>query len=258
MIIDVNAYVGHWPFRQLRHNTVQGLLRRMDAHGIDRAVVSSINGIFYKNPHASNEELDRQTRRHRDRLVPFATLKPNYPGWEEDLRRCAEDMGFRGIRLYPQYHGYALTDSDSLDLIDAVTEKAWPVQVPMRVVDRRQRHEWDLARDLEPEEFEAAISARPQTGWMVLEGLGLDELRLPAEARYLMELSRMTSVLQRTVQAMMTSAGSQRVAFGTGMPFKEPRPAMLKLEHLDVSEADRERVAWRNAAEMIGLEDVAG
>ena len=57
MIIDVNAYLGHWPFRQLRHNTVKGLLNLMDRNGIDKAMVSSINAIFYKNCHAGNEEL---------------------------------------------------------------------------------------------------------------------------------------------------------------------------------------------------------
>jgi hypothetical protein len=37
--------------------------------------------------------------------------------------------------------GFAkMDDDDSLALIDAATELGWVVQVPMRVVDRRQRH----------------------------------------------------------------------------------------------------------------------
>ena len=80
MIIDVNAWVGHWPFRRLRHNTVQGLLRLMDRSGIDRAVVASIHGVFYRDAHSANEELARQVLRHRDRLIPFATLNPTLCG----------------------------------------------------------------------------------------------------------------------------------------------------------------------------------
>ena len=104
MIIDVNAYLGHWPFRQLRHNTASGLLKLMDKNGIDKAIVSSINAIFYKNCHSGNEELAAETKAHRDRLIPFATLNPEYPGWEDDLKHCHEDFGMTGLRLLPHYH----------------------------------------------------------------------------------------------------------------------------------------------------------
>ena len=253
MLIDVNTYIGHWPFRQLRHNTAQGLLRQMDRRGIDRAVVASIHGIFYKNAHPANEELAKETRRYRDRLLPFATLNPTYPGWEEDLRRCAEDLELCGIRLYPQYHGYRLTDADGLALVDAATALGWAVQAPMRVVDRRQRHRWDLAEDLAPSALEEAVSLRPKTRWMVLNGMGVNGRRLPDEARYLVEISRLTAVLQRTIPSLLETAGPKHLAFGTGMPFKVAEPALLKLNILDAPARVKERIAWRNAAEMLGL-----
>ena len=253
MLIDINTYIGHWPFRQLRHNTPSALVRRMDQRRIDRAVVASIHGIFYKNAHPANEELAKETRRYRDRLLPFATLNPTYPGWEEDLRRCAEDLDLRGIRLYPQYHGYRLTDPAALDLIDAATALGWAVQVPMRVVDRRQRHRWDLAEDLSPAAFAAAIALRPQTRWMILNSLGIDGTKLPADAPFLVEISRMTAVLQQNIQTLLQTAGPDHLAFGTGMPFKVPEPALLKLEILDAPKRIKERIAWRNAAKMLKL-----
>ncbi len=253
MIIDVNTYVGHWPFRQLRHNTAQALVKQMYRHGIDRAVVSSVHGILYKNVHAANEELAKQTRRFQDRLIPFGTLNPTYAGWEEDLRRCAEDLGLCGIRLYPHYHGYELTDSAGLDLVDAASELKWAIQVPMRVVDRRQRHRWDLAEDLRPSVFEKAFALRPQARWMVLNGSGLNGTKLASEARFLVEISRYTAVLQKTIQGLLETAGPRHVAFGTGMPFKVPTPQFLKLDILDVPKRVKERIAWRNAAEMLGI-----
>jgi len=252
MRIDVNTYIGHWPFRQLRHNTAEALVRRMDERGIDRAVVASIDGILYKNVHPANETLSAQVRPFRDRLIPFATLNPTYAGWREDLRRCAQDLELCGLRLYPQYHGYRLDDADGVALIDAATELGWAVQVPMRIVDRRQRHKWDLAEDLAPEALYAALAQRPQARWMLLNSLGLEGTRL-GRGRYLVEISRMTAVLQRNIQALIESAGPEHLAFGTGMPFKVPEPALLKLELLDVSPEAVERIAWRNAYEMLGL-----
>jgi predicted TIM-barrel fold metal-dependent hydrolase len=252
MRIDVNTYVGHWPFRQLRHNTTEALVRRLDECCIDRAVVASIDGILYKNVHPANETLSAQTRPFRDRLIPFATLNPTYPGWREDLRRCAEELELSGLRLYPQYHGYRLDDPDGLALVDAATELGWAIQVPMRIVDRRQRHRWDLAEDLAPEALYAALAQRPQARWMLLNSLGLDGTRL-GRGRYLVEISRMTAVLQRNIQAMIERAGPEHLAFGTGMPFKVPEPAMLKLEVLDVPPEVVEGIAWRNAYVMLGL-----
>jgi predicted TIM-barrel fold metal-dependent hydrolase len=203
---------------------------------------------------SANEELIEQVRPYRDRLLPFATLNPTYAGWEEDLRRCAEDLELRGIRLYPQYHGYQLADAAGLELIDAATELGWVVQVPMRVVDRRQRHAWDLAQDLKPADIEAALALRPQTRWMVLNGLGLDGERLGADAQFLVEISRMTSVLQRSIPALIETVGARHLAFGTGMPFKVPEPALLKLQVLDALEEAKEQIAWQNAAQMLDLE----
>lgn len=254
MRIDVNAYVGHWPFRQLRHNTADALVRRMDERGIDRAVVALIDGVLYKDVHSANETLSERVGPFRDRLIPFATLNPTYAGWREDLRRCVEDLGLSGLRLYPQYHGYRLDDPDGLALIDAASELGWAIQVPMRIVDRRQRHRWDLAEDLAPEALYTALAQSPQARWMLLNCLGLDGERL-GQGRYLVEISRMTAVLQRNIQALIESAGPGHLAFGTGMPFKAPEPALLKLEVLDVPPEVVERITWRNAYEMLGLGD---
>ncbi|MDA0748388.1 MAG: amidohydrolase family protein [bacterium] len=253
MILDANAWIGHWPFRQLRHNTARSLIALMDQYEIDRAVVGSVHGIFYRNAHAANEEVAQECRRFRDRLIPFATLNPTYPGWQEDLTRCAEDLELCGIRLYPAYHGYRLTDGAALELIDAVTELNWAVQIPMRLEDRRQRHLWDQAADVSPAEIEAAVSLRPQTRWMVLNGIGIRGKNIPQGAHFVMEISRMTAVLQRNIQAFLDSAGPRSLAFGTGMPFTEPAPSFLKLDILDAPHSVKERIAWKNTSELLGL-----
>jgi len=127
----------------------------------------------------------------------------------------------------------------ALELIDAAGELGWVVQVPMRLEDRRQRHPFDLAEDLTPAAIEAILAQRPMIRWMILDGIGLDGSRLPAEARYLVEISRMTSVLHRSIPAFLQTAGHQHLAFGTGMPLKVPEPAFLKLEVLDAPGGSR-------------------
>jgi len=92
MIVDVNAYLGHFAFRRLRNNTATSLLTLMDSKGIDKAVVSIAAAITYRNAQAGNEEVAAEISGHRDRLIPFAVIDPFYAGWQDDLKACRPTM----------------------------------------------------------------------------------------------------------------------------------------------------------------------
>ena len=84
-------------------------------------------------------------------LIPFGVINPAYAGWEDDLRICREEFGMRGVRLYPKWHNYALSDTRCLELVHAATERGMIVSIPIRVEDPRERS-WlvdvpDLALD---------------------------------------------------------------------------------------------------------------
>ena len=256
MIIDVNAYLGHWPFRQLRHNTATGLLKLMDENGIDKAMVSSINAIFYKNSHSGNEELATEIKMHRDRLIPSATLNPEYPGWKDDLKQCHEDFGMSGLRLFPHYHNYTLGKGKSLDMIRDATNRGMFVSVPIRVVDRRQRHWLDNVSDLSISDIEQAMRECPEASFIILNSGGFHNTKLVRDEKlrsgnFLIEISRMSVVLQEAIPRLMEVLGPEKLAFGTGMPFKYPAPALLKMQVLKAPEEVKEKILWQNAARML-------
>ena len=131
MIVDVNAYLGHFAFRRLRHNTAASLLALMDSKKIDKAVVSSADAITYRNAQAGNEEVAAETSGHRDRLIPFAVINPFYAGWRDDLKICREEFGMTGLRLYPKWHNYRLSDPCCRELVadlqaDGPIRRDWP------------------------------------------------------------------------------------------------------------------------------------
>lgn len=262
MIIDVNAYLGHWPFRQLRHNTVKGLLNLMDRNGIDKAMVSSINAIFYKNCHAGNEELAIEIKTHRDRLIPFATLNPQYSGWEDDLKQCGEDFGMAGLRVFPYYHNYQLTSDSSTDIIQRAGERGMAISVPMRVVDRRQRHWLDSVRDLSISDIGAAMSKCPEVRFIILNGRGFQDSKLVSDKKlrdrdFLIGISRLGVVLQEEIPKLISALGPSKLAFGTGMPFKYPMPALLKMQILDAPEQVKKKIYWENAARVLDLDNIS-
>ena len=258
MIIDANAWLGQWPFRQLRHNDVDGLLRLMDANGIDKAVVSSIHGIFYKNCQRANEELAEAVSGCHDRLLSFATLNPHYPGWERNLQLCRNDLGMRGLRVFPAYHQYDLTDGPSLEMIAAASELGWPVTITQRVVDVRQRHPMDTERLIGVAEFEAVVAACPQTSFIILNALGLEGSAMFAGNReggrqVMTDISRMTAVMGNSMGVMVEKYGAGSLVFGTGFPFNYPRPALLKMDVLQADAATKEAIYHGNLERLLRL-----
>ena len=256
MIVDANASLGHFAFRRLRHNTADGLLRLMDSRKIDRAVVASASAITYRNTQAGNEEVDDEVRRHRDRLIPFGVINPTYAGWEDDLRICREDFGMRGVRLYPKWHNFALSDTRCLDLVQAATERGLIISLMIRVEDPRERSWLVDIPDLALDEVAGLVKSFPQARFLILNGLGFRNSPLGRKtgglpANYCLEISRLTAMLDDELGLLIRDLGAERMVFGTGMPFSYPDPALLKLQVMSGDEEDRQRIAWKNVAQWL-------
>ncbi len=258
MIVDVNAYLGHFAFRRLRHNTAAALLALMDSKGIDKAVVSSAGAITYRNAQAGNEELAEEVRGRGDRLIPFAVINPFYAGWQDDLKICHEQFGMAGLRLYPKWHNYQLSSACCRELVEAATERGMVISIPIRVEDNRERS-WLLnVPDMPLEEIVELVKAHPKARFILLNGLGYTGSPLGRKdnglpSNYAIELSRLSAVLANELGQLITNLGAERVMFGTGMPFNYPDPALVKLEVLDAGEADKEKIRSQNAMAWLRL-----
>ncbi len=231
---DANAHLGHWPFRRLPFTGVEALLSRMDALGIDRAAVTSSHAVLYRNVHEANRELAEWTNGRRDRLAPVATLDPGYPGAGVDLAWCAEVLGARALRLLPRWHGFGLSDPVTLDLVRLAAARGMAIVVPGRLEDGRQRHRLAPQTDVTLDEVLALAGALPDARILATElPVRLDDAdlsRIRAAPGLSFEISRMPGGADRTFPRLVEALGADRFLFGTGMPFKVPEVALLKLE----------------------------
>lgn len=245
MLIDSNAYIGHWPFRQLKYNTCGDLLRRMDRFGVHLALVSNLNGIFYKNTQSANEELNagiKSDGNFGDRIIPFAVINPIYGGWKNDFEVCTTEMGMKGIRLYPTYHGYALTDPACIELVESARDRSLPVAISLRMVDNRPSSWMDL---------------ESQTEWALKDVLPI--IRKVPDAKYLIlnianstelndkdrELFKKTDLIMDTsgralanLGELLHQFGKDKFAFGTHSPLLDELTGLLRIESLREHEAD--------------------
>ncbi len=255
-MIDVSAYLGHFAFRRLRHNTGAGLVRLMDRFGINRAVVSSAAAITYRNAHAGNEEVASEVEAHRSRLIPFGVLNPVYAGWRDDLKACHEQFGMKGLRLYPRWHNYSLADARCRDLVNAAAERRMIVSIPVRVEDRRQQGWLVDIPDVPFEEIAGLVRDCPKARFIIenvsgIAGSVLGRKNNGLPANYAVEISRLTAEFGNEIGQLLANLGGRRVLFGTGMPFHYPGPALAKLDVLDAPEEVKARIRSDNAREWL-------
>lgn len=258
MIIDVNAMLGHYPFRRLRFNRAESMVELMDGNGIDRAVVSSLHAVFYRDAHRGNEELHEETRAHASRFIPVATVNPKYVGWRRDLEEAVVRWKMKAVTLVPEHHGYRLTDEHGQAALARIAEYDVPLVLTQRFEDRRQRHHWDVAEDLRFGTLVEAAKAHPRLKFLLCNWIDLDGPRLVEaglKGRCLIDFARLQVVLREHVPKLIAALGVEAIAFGSHMPFDYVGPSLVKLEKLkDLSTADHEKIAWRNAAAFLKVE----
>ena len=69
MRIDVNAFVGSYPYRRVPGTAPEALLAAMDRVGLEEAWITHLPGVFWRNPTEGNAWLIETARRH-PRLRP--------------------------------------------------------------------------------------------------------------------------------------------------------------------------------------------
>src|SRR5437868_10385221 len=168
------------------------------------------------------------------------------------------EFGVKGLRLYPCWHGYRLTDAVCLELAHAASEKGLLLSIPIRVEDRRQQSWLADIPDVSHAEIAALLRAAPQAHFILMNGSGYTASALGRPGsdlprNYSIEISLLTAEVGNELGRLLSVLGEDRLLFGTGMPFHYADPAILKLEILDTTAAVKEKIRRGNAARLLGL-----
>ncbi len=261
MLIDINSNTGHWPFRHTGGGTCSLLLEDMDRYGVDISVISNMNGIFYKDTQAANEELHEEIiseRRFWDRFIPFAVINPIYAGWKNDIDTCYNKFGFRGIRLYPQYHDYSITDPSCIELVKYTRDKGLIVALTIRMVDSRPRSWMDLASEWSLADVLPLLRMIPDARYFILNVSG--GIMLKEEDTALIRKSEVLfDTSGRNVSTpgeLLVKYGNDKFAFGTHSPILDYLTGLLRIESMRESEAGepvKEMLRSGNARRFLGI-----
>ena len=244
MRIDPSAFVGEYPFRRLPDPTPAGLLRAMDRVGIDRAWISHLSAVFWRDPGEGNSVLYDVATQY-SRLQPVPAVHPELPGWKHVLGE-ARSRGAPAVRCDPTFYGIHPAGGEMHELAHACGEAGLPLLMAMRLEDGRQRHPNDTADPLPPWAVRTLIRAVPGLKLIVTHADRefVEQVHFgstPEEARRILwDINWIWGPPEDHLATLLDTMGSERFAFGTGAPLRLPENSVCKLDLLDLS-ADQRR-----------------
>ena len=145
--IDVTAWIGGYPFRDIPHPEPAILERVVDREGFGGAWVGHLPGAFHRDPVPSNRALYSALAPHRRTLHPVPMVRPDWPGWEHQLQ-TARDEGAPAVRVYPAQWGLGPRHPALAELSLACASAGLAMHVTIRFEDLRQRHASDVSGDV--------------------------------------------------------------------------------------------------------------
>jgi predicted TIM-barrel fold metal-dependent hydrolase len=254
MITDVNLFLSRWPFRRLHGDEPAVLVSMLRAKQVRQAWAGSYDALLHRDIADVNQRLAHECREHGGGLLlPFGSVNPAAGDWEEDLRRCHEEFGMRGIRVHPNYHGYKLDHPEFAKLMSAAAERRLIVQLAVIMEDERTQHPLLRVPPVDLGPLPRLIRTVPHCRLVLINcfrTLRLEQCKALAETgNVYFEISMLEGI--RGIERLLESAPLERVLFGSYAPFYYWDSAELKLRESDLSDEQRHRITQANAESLL-------
>lgn len=253
MVIDTCTYTGHWPFRKLACETLAETAARAERAKITHIVCANLNAIFYIDPMEGNRELLAEIEAYRGsvKVLPFAVINPMYIEWQRDLRTCAA-LGFSGVQLTPQYHGYTLAGPEAAEAYRLAGELGLAVKIDVGFENIRQRAALDSFEDVSGDALAALLRRDPRpvtivsTGHPAQMGAALADA-VNARDNVFFNLIYPDSFTDRQLEACLQLYTAGRLCFGSQTPFRYIEPQYVKLFCSDAAnDVEKEMILFKN------------
>ena len=118
-------------------NTIDDYLRDMGP--VDRAFIFGIaprpwrtddrvlGTVGWPGELNHNDVAAETARRAPDKIIPFMSLHPLDPNWEDEYDRCVGDLGCKGIKLGPNYQDFDPTGPEAFRLFARLETDGIPI-----------------------------------------------------------------------------------------------------------------------------------
>ncbi len=235
-------------YTPVHDGTAAGLLRNMDAWGIDASVVQPVV-TKASQVRKTNEWVKSVCS---DRIIGFGGIYPHTDDWKRDIDFVAE-LGLRGLKFHAEYQDFILDDPKMLEIYDYALGKglillhhagydpAFPP--PFKSTPRKFKRVADAMRG-------GVIVAAHLGGhdqWDEVEDV------LAGTDIYLDTSMGFDFYPQEQFLRIVTKHGADKILFASDSPWSDARSDAERLKALPLPEKDIDAILGGNAKKLLGL-----
>lgn len=251
-IIDCNVHLFRWPCRRLPLDETDKLTAALTAKGVTQIWAGSFEGLLHKDIAGVNQRLAEECRRN-PMIIPFGSINPMLPQWQDDLHRCQEEWHMPGIRLHPSYHGYRSDEPIFAEVLRAAVARKLVVQLAVSMEDTRTQHPLLRGPAVEMAPLPPLLRELPNLRLVLLNAFTTvrpDEAhRLVQAGAVSFEISRLEGV--GGIENLLTQVPLERLLFGSSAPFFYFEAAQLKLTESALRPEQLRAISSANAAALL-------
>lgn len=238
--IDINAMLGEWTPKNLFLRTADEMEQEMKRVGIEKAYVMDTKAWLSELAVGNNAAV--QAAKEHSMLSPVMVMTPlleqEFGGREGAVEFiCKNRIG--AVRLFPRDHGYTLTPWNIDKLFTLLSDLRMPVLID----------EMEHTGGLESYDELYHLCCEYPDVPIVLLTPGYRSARMiypMMEKCKNFHIDTSLLIAYRTVEEIVACFGAEHILFGTRMPYLEPGTFVGRILYADISQEDKEKIAFGN------------
>jgi predicted TIM-barrel fold metal-dependent hydrolase len=244
---DCNCMLGPWKKNKgTCFYKAEDLINFMDKNHISRCL-AFYSLAKYGEIQTGNNKLLSEIK-GQDRIVPCAIAMPHhskeFPS-PKDFSKYLLDNNIKAVRVFPKFHGVLLYSWLWEDLFYELEKNKIPIFIDFSVEGWSEEINWDQINDLC-----AMFPLLP----IILVRMSLKTDRyiyclFERHANLYLETSYY--IVNNGIEKIVQNFGAKRLIFGTGIPVYNPNPPITMLSLADITEEQKEAIAYRNLEKLL-------
>ncbi len=188
----------------------------------------------------------------RAELLSFGGIHPDSTDYKKELKQLSE-LGFRGIKLHPDYQGVFFDDIRYMRIIEYASELGLIVIThagidigfpdPVRCTPERAKR---VLREVKPDKLVLAHCG----------GFGLWEEvidTLAGESVYMDTAYSMGHIPEELFVKLCRTHGAEKMLFATDCPWGNPEEDVKKFLTMPLTEEEQAKILYKNAENLLGM-----
>lgn len=230
--------------------TVKGSSEMLKESGVDFGVVCSIATNPHQLPKVNGFAIDINDLSRN--LIALGSAHPDYEGLEDELQRLL-DHDIRGIKVHPEYASYYI-DAPEWDRVFSLCE-----EMGIFVVTHAGFDFISPGRVAAPPERIARVLDRHKDLTLVAAHLGgnryweqVKDILCGRENLYLdTAMLAKVGIDPTLMRSVILAHGTDRVLFGSDMPWSYPKDELALIRSLGLSDEDVNKILSENAQSLL-------